>query len=455
MKQGKKETNQEVLAQINPHAAGVDIGDEEIWVCVPEGIVEKNVRCFKSFTVEMQEAVRWLLGCGVETVAMEATGVYWVVLHDLMEEAGIEVYVVNGRHVANTKGRKSDIVDCQWLQQLHTYGLLKSSFHPGEEIRALRTVVRQREMLIRYKAAHIQHMQKALQLMNIKLSLVLSDVTGVTGLTIIRAIVGGERDPHRLATYRQSGCKHSEEEIAKALTGNYRAEHLFTLKQAVELHDFYQEQLKACDEQLEEMYQALSQKSDVDEPLESLNKRRKRRKNQLHFELRGYLYQIYGVDLVAVDGLDTITVQTILSEIGTDMSKWKTVKHFAAWLGLSPNHRITGGKIISRRTPKNNNRVAKALRLAAQSLARSQTALGHFYRRIRAKQGPAKANTATAHKLARIIYFMLVRRTPYQPPTLERVIEARQKKKLTRLEKQARKLGLQLTPLTPAIQEVS
>ena len=378
---------------------------------------------------------------------MEATGIYWFVFHDILEVRGIEVFVVNGRHVKNVRGRKSDIVDCQWLQQLHTYGLLNSSFHPPTEIRAIRLLVRHRSMLVRYQAAHIQHMQKALQLMNVKLTLVLSDVTGVTGMAIIRDMVAGQHNPERLAKHRRSGCKHSEVEIAKALTGNYSAEHLFTLEQALHLYDEYGRQIAACDQQLEARYQQLANQSpEVSNPAPT-KKRSKRRKNQPHFDLSQYLFRIYGVDLVAVDGLDTLTVQTILSEIGTDMSKWKTVKHFAAWLGLSPNHRITGGKVKSRHTQKNSNRAAAALRVAAQSLARSQTALGHFYRQLRYRHGPAKAVTATAHKLARIIYFMLTRRTPYLPPDIEQVKAARQQRQLAQLEKKALKLGLKLTPI--------
>lgn len=439
--------NEEILAQINEKAAGIDIGDGEIWLAVPEGGSEEAVRCYKSYTADMKAAVAWLVSCGIETVAMEATGIYWLTLHELLEEAGLEVYVVNSRHVKNVQGRKSDIVDCQWLQQLHTYGLLSASFHPDQEIRALRTLVRHRGMLVQYQSAHIQHMQKALQLMNIKLTLVLSDIVGVTGMQIIRAIAAGETDPYLLASYRRAGCKHSQAEIAKALTGNYRQEHRFTLNQALNLYDEYGRQMAACDEALERMYAQLADQAPPPQTEAPPPNKRKRRKNQPYFDLRQYLFQVYGVDLVAVDGLDTLTVQTLLSELGTDMSKWPTVKHFASWLGLAPNHKISGGKVQSRRTQKNTNRAAHALRLAAQSLARSQTSLGHFYRQIRYRHGPAKAVTATAHKLARIIYFMLIRQEPYRPPDLVQVKEAQEKRRLAVLERKARHFGFQLTPL--------
>jgi len=439
-----------VLEQINLNAAGIDIGHETNYVAVPAGRSEESVREFGTFTPDIEGLIKWLQKCKVDTVAMESTGVYWIPLYEMLESAGFEVYLVNARHVKNVTGRKSDILDCQWLQQLHTYGLLRASFRPEEQIVALRAVVRQRKMLIQYRAAHIQHMQKALQLMNIQLTQVLSDIVGVTGMKIIRAIIAGEQSPQKLASYRNGQCKHSEEDIAKALTGNYRQEHLFALKQAVELFDFYGQQLAACDEQLEGMYQQFEAAIQPAAPL--LSKKKRRRKNQPHFDLQKMLYRLVGVDLTEVDGFDTLVVQTLVSEIGTNVEAWPSVKHFTSWLGLSPNNRITGGKVIGRRTKKTSNRANTAFRVAAQSVARSNSAVGAFYRRKRAHLGPAKAIVATAHKLARIFYVMLKRREPYQDPGATYYEEQYRQRTIRNLQRKAAKLGLQLEPLTTSVE---
>lgn len=396
-----------VLEQINLDAGGIDIGAEEIYACVPAGRDTESVRSFPTFTVDLNRLANWLEQCEVGTVAMESTSVYWVPLYDILEGRGIEVCLVNARHVKNVSGRKSDVLDCQWLQQLHTYGLLQASFQPSDKIRALRALARHRETLVRYRAAHIQHMQKAMELMNIKLTHVLSDITGLTGMTIIRAILAGERNPQVLAQYRSGRCKHSVDEIAKALEGNYRHEHLFALQQAVELFDIYGQQIAACDAEMEAMYAQLAPAAEEAAKRETkppAPRRQKRRKNEAHFDLTSALYQMAGVDLTQIDGIDALTAQTVLTEIGLDMGKWRTEKHFASWLGLSPNNRITGGKVKGRRTKKNDNRAATALRVAAQTLYRNDSALGAFYRRMKARHGPAKAIVATAHRLARIIY---------------------------------------------------
>lgn len=448
-KQNRKKVNFDVLEQIQPNAAGIDIGAEEIYVCVPAGRDEERVRVFPTFTSDLQQLADWLVACGVETVAMESTGVYWIPLFDILEGCGIEVCLVNARHLKNVTGRKSDVSDCEWLYQLHTYGLLRGSFHPSDEIRALRALARHREMLVRYRAAHIQHMQKALELMNLKLTYVLSDITGVTGIQIIRAILAGEHNPHVLAQFRNAKCKHSEEEIAKALTGNYRREHLFELQQAVELYDMYGHQIEAVDTELEAMY------AEFEPPEEDGRKqttppqahRRKRRKNQANFDLSSSLYQMAGVDLTQIDGIHALTAQTILTEVGTDMSKWRTEKHFTSWLGLCPNNQVTGGKVKRRRTKKTDNRAATALRVAAQSLARSQSALGAFYRRIKARHGAPKAIVATAHKLARIIYHMLKNRVDYHDPGAAYYDEKQRERVIKRLQKQAARLGLRVEPL--------
>ena len=448
-KQKRKKVNFDVLEQIQPNAAGIDIGAEEIYVCVPAGRDEERVQVFSTFTSDLHQLADWLEACGIETVAMESTGVYWVPLFDILEGRGVEVCLVNARHLKNVTGRKSDVSDCEWLYQLHTYGLLQGSFHPSDEIRTLRALARHRDMLVRYRAAHIQHMQKALELMNLKLTYVLSDITGVTGMQIVRAILAGEHNPHVLAQFRNAKCKHSEEEIVKALTGNYRREHLFELQQAVELYDIYGHQIEAVDAELEALYAEFKPPEDEGKKPTTPPKphRQKRRKNQANFDLSTSLYQMAGVDLTQIDGIHALTAQTILTEVGTDMSKWPTEKHFTSWLGLCPNNQVTGGKVKGRRTKKTDNRAANALRIAAQSLARSQSALGAFYRRIRARHGAPKAIVATAHKLARIIYHMLKNRDNYHDPGAAYYDEQQRERAIKRLQKKAARFGLRLEPL--------
>lgn len=438
----------ENLKQLNLDAAGLDISAEEIYACVPAGRDKETVRCFKSFSGELRALAEWLSACGVTTVAMESTGVYWIPVYEILAAAGFDLYLVNARHIKNVSGRKSDVLDCQWIQQLHTYGLLRGSFRPDEAVCGLRELIRQRDMLISYRSSHIQHMQKALEQMNLKLTSVVSDITGVTGLTIIRAILTGERNPQTLAAYRHPSCAHSESEIAKALDGNYRAEHLFTLKQAVELYDFYTVQIQTCDEVIEAKYSDFTPPTAREQkPLPPPRVRERPGKgNTPTFDLRLHLYQIAGVDLTQIDGVNVLTAQKIISEIGLDMSKWPTVKHFTSWLNLCPNNQITGGKIIRRERKKIHNHAAQALSMAAQSLNRSQSALGAFYRRMRAKHGPQKANVAAAHKLARIIYFMLKNKTPFQDLGADHYEQQQRQRQIRNLQQQATRLGFSLEP---------
>ncbi len=445
-RQRKKVVDLDVLEQINLNAAGMDVGAEEIYVAVPKGRDTESVRSFATFTVDLHRIAAWLSACGVDTVAMESTGIYWIPLYEILEERGFDVNLVNARHVKNVSGRKTDVLDCQWIQQLHTYGLLQPSFRPAKDICALRSLVRHRDMLVKYRSAHIQHMQKALHLMNVKLTNVLSDITGVTGMKIIRAIVAGEHDPNVLASFRNTMCARSQEEIAKSLEGHYQREHLFTLKQSLELYDFYDRQMRACDEELETMYREFEPPNPPD-TLPPSARTSKRRKNQPHFDLAPHLHRIAGVDLTQVDGLNTLTVQDILSEIGVDMSHWPTVKHFASWLRLSPNNKVTGGKVKQRGTLPTQNRANTAFRLAAQSLARSDCALGAFYRHKRARLGAAKAVTATAHKLARIVYHMLKTQTPYNDPGADHFEQQHRERTIRYLKRQAAKHGLQLLPI--------
>jgi transposase len=323
----------DTLKQLNLNAAGLDIGAEEIYACVPADRDGPSIRVFAAFTVDLYALADWLEACGIETVAMESTGIYWIAVYEILEARGFEVYLVNARHLKNVPGRKTDILDCQWIQQLHTYGLLRASFRPPEGICALRALSRHRDNLVRYCSAHIQHMQKALQLMNVKLTQVVSDITGVTGMSIIRAIVAGEQDPQVLARLRNPKCAKSEAQIAKALEGNYLQEHVFVLQQALGQYDFYQHQIRECDVKMEAMY-ATFPSSEPDQQACPPPKPRgsRRRKNQPHFDLATALYRMVGVDLTAIDGLDALTVQQIITEIGVDVSPWPTVKHFASWL---------------------------------------------------------------------------------------------------------------------------
>lgn len=439
------------LEQINPHAAGIDVGAEEMYVAVAPERDAESVRLFPTFTADLRRLAEWLKACQIETVAMEATGVYWIPLYELLEEEGFEVCLVNARHLKNVSGRKTDVLDCQWIQQLHTYGLLRPSFRPPEQIVAIRSLVRHREMLVQYRSAHIQHMQKALTLMNVRLTNVLSDITGVTGLKIIRAILAGERNPQHLAALREPGCKKSQAEIAKSLEGHYKREHVFALKQALELYDFYDRQLQACDAELEAMYQEFDPPEDPGTPPPA-PRTQKRRKNQAHFDLAPALYRLTGVDLTQIDGVDELTVQKVLSEIGTDMSKWPTAKHFASWLRLCPNNKITGGKVKQTGVQPTKNRASAALRVAAASLKTSDSALGAYFRRMRARLGTPAAITATAHKLARIIYFMLKERKPYHDFGADYYEQQYRARVLRNLNRRAARLGFRLEP---AVQGVS
>ena len=439
------------LDQINSHAAGIDVGAEEVYVAVPPDRDAESVRVFSTFTADLRELAEWLKACYIETVAMEATGVYWIPLFEILEAASFEVCLVNARHLKNVSGRKTDVLDCQWIQQLHTYGLLNPSFRPPEQIVAIRSLVRHREMLVQYRSAHIQHMQKALTQMNLRLTNVLSDITGVSGLKMIRAILDGEHNPQRLATLREPGCKKSEAEIAKSLEGYYKREHLFALKQALELYDFYDQQLKACDAELEAMYGEFEPPEDPGTPPPA-PRTQKRRKNQAYFDLAPALYRLTGVDLTRIDGVDELTVQKVLSETGTDMSKWPTVKHFTSWLRLCPDNKITGGKVIQKGVQPTKNRASTALRVAAATLKSSDSALGAFFRRMRARLGTPAAITATAHKIARIIYYMLKHRVPYKDFGADYYEQQYRTRVLCNLSRRAASLGFRLEP---AIQEVS
>ncbi|HGG64237.1 MAG TPA: IS110 family transposase [Rhodobacteraceae bacterium] len=431
------------LEQINLYAAGIDIGSESHYVAVPEGLDDEPVRRFCCFTGDLERMADWLVRIGIQTVAMESTGIYWIPCFEILEERGLEVLLVNARHVKNVSGRKSDVSDCQWLQQLHTYGLLSGAFRPEEQVTALRAYMRQRETLVRYASSHIQHMQKALRQMNLLLDNVVTDITGKTGMSIIRAIVEGERDPDKLAAYRDPRCRKSVQEIARSLKGHYREEHLFALRQSVELYDSYLAQIRACDEAIERQLSLFDAQGDPDQL--PVNKK-KSALNAPAFDVRSELYRMCGVDLTAIDGVSDITALKVIAETGTDMSRWKNEKHFASWLGLSPGNKISGGKILSSKTKPTANRAAAALRMAAFALSNSQSALGAYYRRMRSRHGAPKAITATAHKLARLIYSMLKHGTEYVDQGQDYYEQQYKERLMKNLKRKAAQLGFVLVP---------
>ena len=372
MAQRKRPTTQSALTLTHPNAAGIDIGSAAHFVAVPPDRDDEPVREFASFTTDLHRLADWLDACGVDTVAMESTGVYWIALYELLEARGFTVLLVNARHVKNVSGRKSDVLDCQWLQQLMSFGLLRGAFRPADQVCVLRSLSRQRTMLLRSQGRFVQHMQKALTQMNIQLANVISDVAGETGQKILRAIVAGERDGLALARLKNSRIRASEDEIAKSLQGSWRAEHLFALKQALDAFDFCGTQLAECDAQVQAQLQALHVRED--EPAQG--KKRGRARNAPKFDLRTQLFQMCGVDLTRIDGIDVTTALVVVSEVGADMGKFPSDKHFASWLGLCPGTKITGGKVMSGKTKRCANRAAQALRLAAAALRSSQSALG-------------------------------------------------------------------------------
>lgn len=442
-RQTKRAARLTVLKQINLHAAGIDIGATQHYVAVPDTCAPDSVRHFETFTPDLHRLADWLTTCQVTTVVMESTGVYWIPLFELLEQRGFDVLLVDARHVKNVPGRKTDVLDCQWLQQLHTFGLLRGAFRPSEQACVFRSYLRQRAMLMKCAAQHIQHMQKALTQMNLKLQHVVQDITGKTGFTIIRAILAGTRDPHHLATYRDRRCKHDEATIAKALVGHYRAEHLFELQQAVELFDVYQAKISDCDTQIEEHLRTFDDRSGG-HPLGPRQRPQPRGRHAPSFDLRGHLYRMTGVDLTCIDGLDAHTGAKVISEIGLDLTVWPTMKHFCSWLALCPGSKVTGGKTLSSKSKRSANRAAAALRLAAQSLSNSKSALGAYYRRMRARLGPPKAITATAHKLARIIYAMLTQGRDYVDVGPDIYEQQYQQRILKNLHRRARDLGYTL-----------
>jgi len=441
------------LEPINANAAGIDIGSQTHWVCVPADRAVENVRSFGSFTMDLYALADWLQECRVESVAMESTKVYWIALFQILEPRGFEVKLVNAHHVKTLPGRKSDVLDCQWIQQLHSYGLLSASFRPDDQICVLRSYIRQRDNLVRSACVHVQRIQKALTEMNVLLHQVVSDITGTTGMTIIRAIVAGEHEPQTLASLRHPRSRRSATEIAQALQGDYRQEHLFILQQELALYEAYQVQLAACDVQIEQCLSTFEVTSEIDLPA-ARSPRRKPQDNQPAFDLQTHLERISGVDFTKIDGMGALTVQTILSEIGLDASRFPTVKHFTSWLGLCPGSCITGGKVKNSRTRRVINPATNAFRMAAVAAGKTQSALGAFYRRLRTRLGTPKAITATAHKLARMFYRLWNSGGTYNDLGVNYYEQRYQQQIVKGLRKKAQALGFDLVA-APSTQIVS
>jgi transposase len=431
------------LTRVHAGAAGLDVGATFHVVAVPPDRAEESVRTFRSFTGDLHRLAAWLKEVGIATIAMESTGVYWIPVFEILEAHGFEVLLVNARDVKNVPGRKTDVNDAQWLQQLHEYGLLRGSFRPHDNIVRLRAILRHRERLIDQAASHIQHMQKALMQMNVQLHHVVTDITGVTGLKIIRAIVSGVRNPASLAQHRDVRCKESVETLREALTGNYRAEHVFALRHALELYDFIQTKVAECDVEIEAALSSLnSERTAPVAPIPPV--RHAGARNEPKFDVRGSLYTLLGADLSQIHGLGPYTVLRLVAECGDDMRKWPTSKHFTSWLTLAPGNKISGGRVLSSKTRRSSNRAAALLRIAAVNIGKTQTALGAFYRRLAARLGKAKAVTATARKLAVLFYNALRFGLTYADAGADYYEQRYRQRVLDNLQRRARQLGYML-----------
>ncbi len=429
---------------VHRRAAGVDIGSRFHVVAVPAECDPEPVRSFDSFTGSLHRLADWLGACGITTVAMESTGVYWIPAYEILEQRGFEVLLVNARFVKNVPGRKTDVNDAQWIQRLHEHGLLRGSFRPREELVALRAYLRQRERLSQYRAAHIQHMQKALMQMNVQLHHAVTDITGVTGMKILHAIIGGERDPGALAAFRDCRCKATPETLEAALTGNYRAEHVFALQQAVELYESYTAKIVACDQQIEVVLHEVNDAQEAPATPLPPKRTKGRSRSDPAFDVRSALYLLHGVDLTQIHGIGPFIALQLTAECGDDMSRWPTAKHFTSWLTLAPGSKISGGRVLSSKTRRSRNRAAYLFRLAARSVGRTNTALGAFYRRLGARVGKAKAITATARKLAVLFYGALGQGMNYVDPGANYYEENHRNRVLFNLKRRAKEMGYEL-----------
>ncbi len=435
--------------EVRRDAAGIDIGSREIAVAVPPGSDPEPVRIFATFTSDLHRLADWLVACGVGTVAMESTSVYWIPLFQILEERGLEVFLVNAHDIKNVSGRPTDIGDCQWIQQLHSVGLLRTSFRPAQQVCAVRSIVRHRQSLTELASQAVEHMQKALDQMNLHLHHVISDLTGETGLRILDAILAGERDAGKLAKLRNARIRSSEARVRKALEGDYRAEHLFTLRQSLARYRFLQQQIEECEqdisERLKEMEAGAASELEAP-PASKVLKGRKQTPAARIEQQRQQYFRLFGVDLTQVDGIGMGTLETLATEVGPDFSRFRSAAAFSSWAGLSPKQEISGGKLLRSKTPKTKSRVAYALRMAAQALLSSRSGLGDAFRRLRTRLGMPKAITAMARRLACLLYHLVTRRVPFDPQMLERQEEQQRIRRTKRLEAEAQKLGYKLVP---------
>jgi transposase len=439
---------------LEANAAGIDIGAREIFVAVPPDRDEHPVRVFSTFTEDLEKMAKWLVSCGVTTVAMESTGVYWIPLYDVVEKHGVKACLVDARGMKNVPGRRTDWHECQWIQFLHSVGLLRAAFRPEGDVCAVRSMMRHRTELVEMTSQHIQHMHKALTQMNVQIHHVISDLTGVTGLAIVDAIVAGQRDPMTLAKLRDPRIKASEETIRKSLVGNWRVEHLFTLQQSRQSYQHYQEQIAACDEEIEKLLVAFAPRVDPAErplPPDRKKKQRGRKKkkavnSKTGFDLRTESYKLFGVDLTQIPGLMAM-VLTLFSEVGRDMSRWPTAGQFVSWLALCPDNDISGGRVLWRGMRRVHNRAGELFRMAAYSLHHDASPLGNYLRRMKSKLGPAGATTATAHKIAIIFYTMVKKQVEYDAALWEQRDAEREKRFEAKLKRQAQQIGYKLVPI--------
>lgn len=438
------------LKMVNPTAAAIDIGSTMHMAAVNPDACDTPVRAFGTFTQDLHDLADWFKACGMTSVAMESTGVYWIPVFEVLEGHGFDVILVNARYAKNVPGRKTDVSDAGWLRQLHSYGLLRGSFRPEAEIATLRAYLRQRERLVEYAAAHVQHMQKSLMEMNLQLHHVVSDITGATGMRIIRAIVAGERDPEVLATFRDIRCHSSTEVIRAALVGNDRDEHIFALTQSLDLYDFYHTKIEDCDRKLEGAVAALTVRAADDVPALPKARTKGKQVNPPTFDVRAALYGVLGTDLTQIHGLGPALALKLVGECGTDLRAWPSAKHFTSWLCLAPGNKISGGKLLSSRTRRSSSRAAALLRLAATTIGRSDTALGAFYRRLSSRIGKQKAVTATARKIAVLFYNTLRFGMSYQDPGAAAYEERHRTRVLANLQRRAKTLGFTLAPMPDA-----
>jgi transposase len=449
MTKSKRSHPERDISPTHRDAAAIDIGAKMHVAAVPPDRDTEPVRSFGTFTGDLQRLADWFERCGVRTIAMESTGVYWIPVYEILEQRGFEVMLVNARDAKHVPGRKTDVSDAQWLRRLHEYGLLRPSFRPKGELAALRAYLRQRERLLDYAASHIQHMQKSLMQMNVQLHHVVTDITGATGMRIIRAIIAGERDPATLAVHRDRRCHATVEVISAALTGNWRDEHVFALGQALELYDAYQAKLTDCDVQIEAVLRRLRNAANPAGPLPA-PRHRDNTANAPTFDARAALHAVLGVDLTQIHGLGASLALKLIGECGTDLTAWPDAKHFTSWLCLAPANKISGGKILSRRTRRSGSRAAALLRLAAVTVGRTQTALGAFYRRLSARLGKAKAVTATARKIAALFYNTLRHGMAYSDPGASYYEQRYRARVLSNLQRRAKSFGYVLQEASPA-----